>query len=326
MNELELLSFPTSESAKRQLGYVSGDFYEMSYVGKWLFQVMGLEYDDARSIVEELPWQMFPDTATWGLKYHEVKWLLPVREDLPYEERRRRIFKRRDLRSPMTPCRMEQYLANATGFEIIISDAHDPGEHGFSPEHPNMFKVTFIGEKTVDTGIMRGLVDSLKQSHTMYLMCDRIVMHADHCGMEAFIVKNVILCMRYPFFREHGPDGGPLQGIVARNLYQGITAWNREFIGLSNRLNVLADQRNREEWKLERSIQRAIFPFFMDHSPDGNPLQEMRTGNLYRGCRAENKETVEASLVKKKSLWRLNGAVPLNGGRKLNAKISEEEL
>ena len=71
MTDEELENFPTSESAKRMLSYVSTGFYDKSYVGKWLFQVMGLEYDDARKLVEELALQMFPETATWGLKYHE---------------------------------------------------------------------------------------------------------------------------------------------------------------------------------------------------------------------------------------------------------------
>ena len=68
----DLEEFPTSESAKRQLSYVTKGFYDTSYIGKWIYQVMGLEYDEAKRIVEELPLQFFPETATWGLKYHEI--------------------------------------------------------------------------------------------------------------------------------------------------------------------------------------------------------------------------------------------------------------
>ena len=45
--KFDLEQFPTSESAKRMLSYVTPGFYDNSYVGKWLYQVMGLEYDDA---------------------------------------------------------------------------------------------------------------------------------------------------------------------------------------------------------------------------------------------------------------------------------------
>ena len=63
------------------LSYVTPGFYDNSYVGKWLYQVMGLEYDDARKLAEELQYQMFPETATWGLMYHEIKWGLPVKNE-----------------------------------------------------------------------------------------------------------------------------------------------------------------------------------------------------------------------------------------------------
>lgn len=106
MGKIDLENFPTSECANEMLGYVTNHgFYDKAYVGKWLFQVMGLEYDEAQKLAEELPLQMFPETATWGLKYHEIKWQLPVREHLPDEERRKLIFQKRDDRPPMTPYR-----------------------------------------------------------------------------------------------------------------------------------------------------------------------------------------------------------------------------
>ena len=63
---MDLEKFPSSESAKRMLRSVdSGGFYDNSYVGKWIFQIMGLEMDEAKQIIEELPYQAFPETATW---------------------------------------------------------------------------------------------------------------------------------------------------------------------------------------------------------------------------------------------------------------------
>ena len=62
---------------------------------------MGKEMDDAHlRIEEELPYQAFPETATWGLRYHEEKYGLPVRENLTYEERRRLILEKRNTRAP----------------------------------------------------------------------------------------------------------------------------------------------------------------------------------------------------------------------------------
>ena len=114
MEKFDLENFPVSESAKNMIASVSDGFYDNSYVGKWLYEVMGQEYDTAREIAEDILNQLFPETATWGLMYHEIKWGLPVRENLPYEERRQLIYRKRDYRAPMTPYRMEGYLKTAT--------------------------------------------------------------------------------------------------------------------------------------------------------------------------------------------------------------------
>ena len=174
MNEFNLERFPTSESAKRMLSYVSNGFYDQSYVGKWLFQVMGLEYDEALKLVEELPYQFFPETATWGLFYHEIKWQIPVREDLSYEERRKLIYQKRDTRAPMTPYTMEQYLSNVTDFEVHISDVNDKGVYGFVPTHPNIFQATFIGEGTLEVEQVRNALRKIKQSHTEFIVAEHI--------------------------------------------------------------------------------------------------------------------------------------------------------
>ncbi len=50
---------------------------------------MGEEMGDARAIIDELPLQAFVETATWGLRYHEEKYGLPIRENLSPDERRK---------------------------------------------------------------------------------------------------------------------------------------------------------------------------------------------------------------------------------------------
>ena len=63
MTDEELELFPTSESALKMLSYVTPGFYDKSYVAKWMYQVMGLEYDTALKLAEELPLQFFPETG-----------------------------------------------------------------------------------------------------------------------------------------------------------------------------------------------------------------------------------------------------------------------
>lgn len=167
--KFDLENFPWSESAKRMLSYVTAGFYDESYVGKWIYQVMGAEYDKALETAMGLPAQFFVETATWGLRYHEIKWQLPVREDLPYDERRRRIYLKQKFRAPMTPYNMERYLEEITGPGVHIADVNDPGEYGFAAPHPNVFKAYFIlGEETRDLMPVYETLNSLKQSHTTY--------------------------------------------------------------------------------------------------------------------------------------------------------------
>lgn len=166
--KFDLENFPTSNSARKMLSYVSDGFYDESYVGKWIYQVMGLEYDKALEMVEDLPAQFFPETATWGLMYHEIKWGLPVRENLSYEERRKLIYQKRDYRAPMTPYRMEKHLENMIGLEVHVNDINDQGKFGLTFPEPNVFTVTVIRDNQLKEERVRAIVDMLKQSHTMY--------------------------------------------------------------------------------------------------------------------------------------------------------------
>lgn len=168
METFDLENFPTSESARKMLSYVSSGFYDKSYVGKWIYQVMGIEYDKALEIAEDMPAQFFVETATWGLMYHEIKWGLPIQPNLSYEERRKLIYMKRDVRMPVTPYKMERMLENMIGFEVHISDVNDEGGYGDGFLHPNIFNVTIIGGSGLNLEPVRNMLDRIKQSHTVY--------------------------------------------------------------------------------------------------------------------------------------------------------------
>lgn len=208
VEKIDLENFPTSESAQNMLATVTPGFYDQSYVGKWLYQVMGLELDEAeRLISEELPLQFFPETATWGLMYHEVKWGLPVRDYLSYDERRKLIYEKRDQRAPMTPYRMESMLANVTGFWANICDIHDGGKYGYKVGHPNTFIAVFVGDGSLNTKAVKRLLDSAKQSHTTYKIIDRMDTVLDNTTLERFIVQNINIMAAVPFWRAALLDG-----------------------------------------------------------------------------------------------------------------------
>lgn len=212
--KIDLENFPTSQSAQNMLATVTPGFYDQSYVGKWLYQVMGLEFDEAeRLIAEELPLQFFPETATWGLMYHELKWGLPVRDYLSYDERRKLIYEKRDQRAPMTPYRIETMLANVTGFWANIADIHDGGKYGYKVSHPNTFIAVFVGDGSLNTKAVKRLLDSAKQSHTTYTIIDRMDTVLDCTTLEQMLLRNINIKATVPFWRAALLDGsGYLDG------------------------------------------------------------------------------------------------------------------
>ncbi len=209
MSDFDIENFPSSEAAKRMLSAISEEFYQNSYVMKWLQQVIGMEWDDAVGIIEEeLPKQFAPETATWGLRYHEIKWQLPVRENLSYEERRKRIYQKRDFNTAMTPYWMEKYLQKIIGAEVHVMDCHDPGKFGYVAKHPNIFKVIFIKEGTLDAKAVFYELNRIKQSHTVYdTIEDRVIIIVDCREIERVFARMVGIKTSVSFWRGPIFDG-----------------------------------------------------------------------------------------------------------------------
>ena len=95
----------TSESAKQMIDYVS-PIYGKSRIGLWLFQVIGLEIDDVKTICEDIFDQIFVDRATWGLPIWEKEYGITPLPDQTIEQRRTQILQMR-IKRPLNPKRFE---------------------------------------------------------------------------------------------------------------------------------------------------------------------------------------------------------------------------
>lgn len=124
-DSFDIEHFPTSPSAVRMLSRIS-PIYERSYVGKWIFQVMGLEVDGIRGRFEELRAQAFPETATWGLTYWEQRYGITPADNQTIEERRRAVLAKRGLREPMNPAKMEQIIEMISGCTAHVTENTAP--------------------------------------------------------------------------------------------------------------------------------------------------------------------------------------------------------
>ncbi len=322
-------NFPTSESANRMLRYVTEGFYEKSYVGKWLYQVMGMEYDSASEVFEELAAQLFPETATWGLMYHEMKWGLPVRQNLSYEERRRLIYRKRDYRSPMTPRRMEIYLENAMNFEVHVADCNDPGEYGYEFEHPSVFRVVFIGEDTLDSRRARELLSGLKQSHTTYVITDRIEIILDNRRLERLSFGKIVFYVCVAFWRCRVFDG--------TWLFDGSVLMNQKrCYGLGVRLRLYMNIEISE--KIISAIRMIMTGLVFKGRVGCRVFQSLAVNTAFAvkirervqflmgiGSMAEEMGEMEV-ITKTPDYWFFNGAVKMDGSRKYNSMYIKERM
>lgn len=326
MEKFDLENFPTSESAKKMLSCVSDGFYDKSYVGKWLFQVMGAEYDKALEIVENLPAQFFPETATWGLMYHEIKWGLPIRLNLPYEERRRLICLKRDYRAPMTPYRMERYLENATGFGVHIADVNDSGDYGFVAPHPNVFKVYFIGEGSLNSKLVHEILNRLKQSHTVYSINDRVEVKLRN--MERIVLCVLKMHIQIGFFYAHMLNGAwRLDGSVLLNSHRRYNLAHKlemHYRHVFQKGEIWVSCVHLGSW-VENTNEVRHVREMLRYGTVSLQAPKIKMIGLHMDI-PENRNEVAVKLDIKRNVWRLDGTIKLDGMRKLNAMYIKEEL
>ena len=158
-DSFDIEHFPTNPAALRMMSRIS-PIYDRSYVGKWIFEVMGADMGDVRLRFEELRAQAFPETATWGLMYWEQRYGLPVGSGLSdIEARRRRVLGRRKARAPMNPKRVEHILSELTGREVVITE--NVADYTFGVEiRP--------GDNAIDIGEAMRRLKQIKPSHQAY--------------------------------------------------------------------------------------------------------------------------------------------------------------
>lgn len=114
----------TSAAAERMLNRVT-PIYDNSVVALYMFEAMGREYDTLQQIVDELPAQTNPETATWLLSLWERRYGLTTDETLTLEERRRRIRLRKKHSGAINPYKIKELAANLTGLTAQVNEFVD---------------------------------------------------------------------------------------------------------------------------------------------------------------------------------------------------------
>lgn len=121
MSEFDIDKFPTSPTGRRMLRRVS-PIYDNSYVAKWLYQVMGLEWDEAWQYTKELREQAFTQTVTWGIEYQEHKYSIIPNENLSLQERRARLYRKKTTKFPISPWHIEKYIKDGWNIDADVDE------------------------------------------------------------------------------------------------------------------------------------------------------------------------------------------------------------
>lgn len=144
---IDLEHFPTSETAVRMMEHISPIYYR-SYVGKWIFQVMGLEMDEARALFLALRDEAFPERTTWTIDIWERRYAIIPKPTETIEDRRRNIRMKQSLLLPMNPARLEEIVSGMSGGNAIVTENVD--DYTFSVDiknpGPGMDTLGIIGE------------------------------------------------------------------------------------------------------------------------------------------------------------------------------------
>lgn len=146
-----------SRTGRRMIEWVS-PIYDDSYVGLWMFEAIGREYDKLWDIVDTLPDQLFPQTVTWAIELWERRYGITPAPGQDLASRRAAILFRQNMHPPMSPYRLETLIADMTGYPCYVEDWIAPYTFGI--------KFTASTKELLNAVIRE--INRLKPSHLSY--------------------------------------------------------------------------------------------------------------------------------------------------------------
>ena len=115
----------TSQEARDFLQMVTKDFYNDSYIGLWIFEVIGREWDEMRAWAEGLVYEINPQTCTWSIAIWEWVYGIEPDESLSLEFRRQRILAKICAVKPINPEMVRRGVAALIGAGTDAVEVND---------------------------------------------------------------------------------------------------------------------------------------------------------------------------------------------------------
>ena len=114
----------TNATAQDLIDYVSR-IYGESYVGLWVYQVIGMVLGEVLSFAEELRSEAQPSTAVRLLDLWERHYGITPDPSMTPAQRQARLMRKTGNRSPASPARLAQAVAGYLGFAVEIQENTD---------------------------------------------------------------------------------------------------------------------------------------------------------------------------------------------------------
>ena len=115
----------TNPKAQEIIDWVS-QLYGDSYVGLWIFEVLGTILGEAEALAEGMRSETQPTTADRLLDLWEESYGLAPDPALNTRQRQARLAMQRLARGPASPARLERAVTAATGYEAMVTENTDP--------------------------------------------------------------------------------------------------------------------------------------------------------------------------------------------------------
>lgn len=149
----------TNEKAQEIINYVTYK-YGNSYVGLWIFQVMGIVLGEVYDMAQQLRYETVPATSDLLLEMWEKHYKIATDSTLSKEQRQLNLATKTSYRGPCNPARLEKAISSALGgAKVEITE--------------NIAKNTFlvnIREVVGDIKPAVSVLERMKPSHLIYRM------------------------------------------------------------------------------------------------------------------------------------------------------------
>lgn len=115
----------TSAEAKAFLQMVTKGFYNQSYTGLWIYEVIGREWDELRAWADGMKDEIYPQTCTWSVGIWEWVYGIETDETLDLDYRRQRILSKIRSVRPINPETIRRGVAVLIGASVDAVEVND---------------------------------------------------------------------------------------------------------------------------------------------------------------------------------------------------------